>query len=119
MGVVWLSLLVSLSLAGCGPLDDEAEGEVVLDSSVELEEFEYQSLPTGERYLTGSLRNRSERSIRNAQVQVSLFDSSNRRIGTMSFVVKDVDPGGSKRFREPVNAPTEVKGARVREILIL
>ena len=118
--VVWLCLLVSLSLAGCGPLEEEQNEEGRVEGAyLQLEDFEYQSLPTGERYLTGSLRNRSNRAISNAQVQVSLFDSSNRRIGQMSFVVKDVSPGGTKRFREPVNAPDEVMGARVREILVL
>lgn len=83
---------------------------------VGVENLEFSRLPTGQRILTGRLVNPTDRSLRAAQVQVSLYDEDNRSIGTMLIVVQDVAAGGEREFRETVDNDVAV-GARVRAIM--
>ena len=66
-----------------------------------------------------ALVNESGAPIRNAQIQVSLFDADNRRAATMRIAVQDIEAGGRKPFREPVDTDLDVRSARVRSILFL
>jgi len=105
--------LLALMLIGCGG-DAAPEAATALDVKLE-----YQRLPGGGRILTGTVENQSEKPIRNAQVQVSLFDANNRRVGSMSFSVKNLEPSTPVPFREPVDSDLDVRGARVRNVLVL
>ncbi|GAB5521021.1 MAG: hypothetical protein RhofKO_32720 [Rhodothermales bacterium] len=106
--------LLALVLMGCGGGTDAPETPTALDVKLE-----YQLLPGGGRVLTGTVENQSEKPIRNAQVQVSLFDKNNRQVGSMSFSMKDLEPSTPVPFREPVDSDKDVRGARVRNVLVL
>ena len=103
------------------PVDTAATGTEAEQTNVQVEEFKYSLLPGGVRVLTGTLYNPTSIPIRNAQIQVSLFDDNNRRISSMTISVRDVPPGARKSFREPVDSDEvdNVKGAKVRSVLVM
>jgi hypothetical protein len=109
------------------PTEATAEVEPEADSTqqaarkVRVEEFQYSLLPGGARVLTGKLYNETDDPIRNAQIQVSLFDEANRRISSISILVHDSPPRDFRTFREAVDVDNEdlVSGARVRSVLVL
>ncbi|MEM6648234.1 MAG: FxLYD domain-containing protein [Bacteroidota bacterium] len=107
-------VVLALTFIGCGGGTDAPDEATALDVKLE-----YQRLPGGGRILIGTVENQSEKPIRNAQVQVSLFDANNRRVGSMSFTVKNLEPSTPVPFREPVDSDLDVRGARVRNILVL
>lgn len=104
-------------LAGCGGGGEVDEAPAV--EGVRVEDFEYSLLPGGARILSGKLYNPSDEPIRNAQIQVSLFDPNNRRVSTMQILVQDIGPGEHKPFRESLDTEMDIRGARVRSILVL
>ena len=112
MNYILACSLLAFALIGCGT--DAPETATALDVKLE-----YQLLPGGGRVLTGTVENQSEKPIRNAQVQVSLFDKNNRQVGSMSFSMKDLEPSTPVPFREPVDSDEDVRGARVRNVLVL
>lgn len=85
----------------------------------EVEELQYSLLPGGARVITGKLYNPSSKNIRNAQVQIFLFDEKNRKVSDMSVTVKDVSPGERKSFRQPVDVDLDIRGAKVKRVLVL
>ncbi len=89
------------------------------EARVEVEDFQYVRLPGGARIVMGKLHNRSAEPISTAQLRVALYDEDNRRVGTMSIVVRHVGPGERKPFRQVVDADEDVRGARVRSVLVL
>jgi len=84
-----------------------------------VEDLTYRRLPSGARIITGSVHNPSDEHVQNVQVQVSLFDASNARVGTMSILVQDIAAGESVTFREPVDSDFDVQAARVRSIIVM
>ena len=74
---------------------------------------------SGARILTGTVLNDSKQDVRGAQVQITLFDAKNRRVDGMFAVVRDIPAHGSVDFREPVQSDYDVRGARVRSVLII
>ena len=112
-----LIVVLLLVTAACG--GDSADAEKDPGDRVEIEDFQYVRLPGGARVVTGKLYNRSDELITTAQLQVALYDEDNRRVATMSVVVRDVEPGERKPFRQSVDSDEDVRGARVRSVLVL
>lgn len=111
----WLSVLgLALLLLGTG-----CGGAETAESPVRIENFRYQALPSGTRILTGIVRNLTDQSIANLQIEIGLYDRYNRLIGTMRVAVQGLSPQGYKRFRQPLDTDQDVQGARVRSILVL
>ena len=99
---------------GCEPAAHDADR-----LPLEVENLKYSLLPGGARIVTGNLYNPSSESVRNAQIQISLFDSDNRKISSMNVVIKDIPPGERKPFREPVDVDLDVRGAKVKRVIVL
>ncbi len=109
-----LILLLPMPAACGGAADPQETAE-----RVRVEDLQYTRLESGARILTGELLNVSDEAIPNAQIQISLFDANNRRVGNMIIPLQNIGPGERKRFREPVKSEEDVHGARVRSVLIL
>lgn len=84
-----------------------------------VEGLTFQLLPSGARIVSGELFNPSDRAVANAQIQVSLFDGDNTRVGSMSIPVQNVPPGGRVAFRQAVESEADVQAARVRSVIVL
>lgn len=98
---------------------EEAGSDAAADTSqVQVEDFQYTSLPGDARILTGQVYNPTDKVLKNVQIQVSLFDANNRWISRMSISVKDVPPGERRTFRQPVDSDLDVQGAKVRNLLV-
>lgn len=97
--------------AGCKPVV-EAPPPVV-------EDLTYSLLPSGARIVTGKLYNPSEADLPGAQIQVSLFDASNARVGSVSIPVQAIPAGGRVSFRQPIDSDEDVQAARVRSVIVL
>ena len=110
--IVWPLLFV----AACGGGD---AGGPAPESRVDVEDFQFAQLPGGTRIVMGKLHNLGAEAIRNAQIQISLYDADNRLVTTMSIIVRNVEPGEHKPFREPIDADENVRGARVRSVLLM
>jgi hypothetical protein len=106
-----LAVVLPLLLTACA---DEAS-----DPQLQVEDFQYQMLPGGARIISGKLLNNGETTVSNAQLQVSLFDADNRRVSSMIILVQDVEPGAAKSFREPIDSDLDIRGARVRSVLVM
>ena len=85
---------------------------------IEVGEVEFQLLPGGARILTGIATNISAGPISIAQIRVSLFDGTNRKVDEMMIVVRDIKVNSSVHFREAVRSEFDVRGARPRSVLI-
>ena len=86
---------------------------------LEVEDLKYSLLPGGARIVTGKLYNPREENIRNAQIQISLYDGENRKVSSMSVTIKDVSPGERKSFRQAVDVDQDIRGARVKSVIVL
>lgn len=106
--------IVTLLLVGSG-CQNGGSGSTELS----VEDFRYVQLPSGERQVIGTVHNPTEKRIATAQVQVSLFNKDNERIDQMQITVEDIPASGSQKFKETVNAPGAVQGARVRSIIVM
>ncbi len=107
-------LFVAALAAGCAPAEEAQPPE-----EVSVEDVRYARLPGGARIVTGTLYNPTPDPIRNAQIQIALYDQNNRRVGSMNVLLKDISPGERKSFREPVESDEDVRGASVRSVLVL
>ena len=87
--------------------------------SLRVADLDYKLLPGGARIVSGTVHNDGADLVRAAQVQISLFDDKNRRVDGMHTVIRDVPPGGSVSFREPVQSEHPVSGARVKSIILI
>lgn len=110
-GVLLGVLVVALAGAGCGPATGGPE--------LRVEGLELTQHASGARILTGTLSNNSGKAVSGAQIQITLFDGKNRRVDGMFAVVRDIPGNGSVGFREPVQSDYDVRGARVRSVLVL
>ncbi len=97
---------------------DTAAAQAGDSVDVEIEEFTYSRLPDGTRVLTGKLRNTSDKAYSRAQVVVSLYGPDNQRVGTANIDVQDIGVGESTPFRHPLDVEADVRGARVRNVLV-
>lgn len=113
--------VVMLVMAGCTGGDDPTGNERIqteLAAKVSVEDVEYQQLPGGARIVTGSLYNPTDRNIANAQIQLSLYDETNTRIGQMIIPVQQIPAGERKEFREPVQSEADVRSVKARSVLV-
>jgi hypothetical protein len=94
-------------------------GNRATSHELRVEDLELTLHPSGARIVTGTVHNDSHQAVRGAQVQVTLFDDKNRGVDGMFAVVRDIPAGGSADFREPVQSDYDVRGARVRSVLII
>ena len=85
---------------------------------VRVKNVAYKEWSGGARILTGELENLTDVLIRVAQVDISLFDANNRRVESMKFEVRDIAPGSSVSFREPVISNLDIRGAKARAVLV-
>ena len=114
---IWLVSLLLLFAAACGQKAEETVEDA--ETPVNVEDFRYVLLPGGARIVSGKLHNRTAEPIRNAQIQIALYDQDNRFVTTMNVVVRNVGPDEHKPFRQVVDADDSVQGARVRGVLVL
>ena len=106
-----------LATQACGR--DSGEGGKDVEGRVEVEDFRYIRLPGGARIVMGKLHNRSAETISTAQLRIHLYDADNLLVTTMNVVVRHIGPGEHKPFRQMVDADEDVRGARVRSVLLL
>lgn len=118
MRSVFALLAALLLLPACGTPDDAA-APATAQTDYRVEDFQYALLPGGARVLTGTFYNPTDEALRNAQIQVSLFDRDNQKVSALTILVRDVPAGGRKAFREPVDSDVDVRGARVRSVMVL
>ncbi len=111
--IILLALALLLPAACGGGAEDEQTRQV------SVEDFRYTKVPGGARFVSGKLHNPTAEPIKNALIQITLFDADNRYVATMSVPVHDVQPGQHKPFRQPVDNDEAVRGARVRGILVM
>lgn len=116
---VYLWVAALLLLGACAGDPERNDAATADSASVWVEDLEYALLPTGARVLSGMLVNETGEEIRNAQIEVSLFDADNRRVETMQIPVQGVGPGQRKAFREHLDTDFDVRSVRVRSILFL
>jgi len=95
---------------GCGG----AEG-----AGVEIDDLRLTMLPGGARIISGSVHNRSKDHVSGVLVQISLFDDDNNLLTSMTIGVEEVEAGGDRKFREPVDSDLDVTRARVKKIVTL
>jgi len=114
--VIVLTVLL-LATQACG--GDSGEGEKDVEGRVEVMDFQYVRLPGGARIVMGKLHNRSAEPISTAQLRIHLYDADNLLVTTMTVVVRHVGPGEHKPFRQVVDTDEDVRGARVRSVLVL
>ncbi len=140
-GASW-ALLISMAIgvAACGgeeappPVPDAAQADAAQaaeapDTSeaapadtaqVRVEEFQFTRLEDGTRVLTGYLANPTDEPIAQAQIQVSLLDENNVRVGETTIVVQDIAPGNRRPFNQPIGSDQEnIQGASVESVLLL
>ena len=84
-----------------------------------VEDLSYTRLASGARIVTGQLYNPSDVVLAGAQIQVSLFDGNNLRIGSIGIPVQNIPAGGRVTFRQPIDSKLDVQAARVRSVIVL
>ena len=107
-------LFLLLLISACAGDTPEPKG-----ASVQVEDVKYTLLPGGARIVTGTLYNSSEARVKGAQIQISLFDGNNVRVSSMIVTITDLQPGERKPFRQPVDTDLDIKGAKVRSVLVM
>jgi hypothetical protein len=96
---------------GCGGAEGSAE--------LEIDDLRLTKLPGGARIISGSVHNRSSDNVSGVLVQISLFDDDNNLLSSMTIGVEEVEAGGDRKFREPVDSDLDVTRARVKKIVTL
>ena len=110
------SFIVCLCLIslGCG----SPSGTTDSKERVRVSNVTYQELSGGARILKGELENLSTERISVAQIDVSLYDASNRRVESMKVLVRDIEVGAKVSFREPVRSSFDIRGAKARAVFL-
>ena len=111
----WSSALLILGLVvitSIGCTDDTPKGP-----PAEVLDFTFKRLPGGAKILSGTLHNPGHRYLRNAVIQISLFNNQNERLETLNITITHVEAGDQKSFREPLQSKEAVTRAKVRRIL--
>lgn len=111
LGLLCFAALLALASA--------CSSEVSGVENLRVEEVQYREMPGGARIVTGTVFNDGEAELPGAQLQLSLYDGDNQRVGQMIVFVRDLAPGEGTDFREPVRERADVRGVRVKSILVL
>jgi len=69
--------------------------------------------------VTGSVYNPTDKPVHHAEIEVSLFDAHNRKVGTLRIDVRDIPANGRKSFKKIIDSDKDIQGARVRSILVV
>lgn len=109
---------IALALSACAGSDGPSGNAIADAPRVSVQDFEYKQLPGGARIITGSVYNPTQESIAHAQIQVSLYDASNTRVGSMIIPVHGIEPGEAEPFREAVKSELDVRAAKPRSVLV-
>jgi len=112
--VCTLAIVLSVFSIGCG----SQQGTTDEGQRVRVTNVTYQLVQGGARILKGDLENLSQERIAVAQIDVSLFDANNRRVESMMVLVRNIEPGQSVAFREPVRSKLDIRGARARAVFV-
>ncbi len=105
-----LTLAFVLGLAGC-------RGEDRVD--VVVEDPQLVRLITGTPEFTGKLLNRGQNRLPSVQVQLTLYDGNNVRVGRTFFVARNLEPGEPVAFRELIQSEADVQSAKVEGVIRL
>jgi len=108
-----LACLCVVSWACEGPF-----GTTDVSQRVRVTHVTYQELAGGARILKGDLENLSAERIAVAQIDVSLYDASNRKVESLMIVVRDIEPSSTVSFREPVRSVLDIRGAKARAVFL-
>lgn len=116
----WLAgIVLALFVGGCSGGDSPAGNAAQEDTArVKVEEVEYQELPGGARIVTGTVHNASSEPIAHVQIQLSLYDDTNTRVGSMIIPLQGLDPGEHQPFRSAVKSERDVRAVRPRSVLV-
>jgi hypothetical protein len=106
--------ILVLTAMGC----QDQTGTTDAHQRVRVSNVTYQLVEGGARILKGELENLSDQRIPVAQIDVSLFDANNRKVESMMVLVRDIEPGESVSFREPVRSKLDIRGARARAVFV-
>ncbi len=120
MRTLGAALLVTAGLlapSACTPSDEDTP--VRPEPRVEVVELAFSRMPGGARFVSGKLLNTTDRDIQRVQIQVSLFDAVNRRIGSLLVPVQDIGPGQARSFRQFLDTDGDVRAVRVRRVFVL
>lgn len=109
--LLFAAFVLALSISACSSDTDTAVPVV--------ERLSYTRLQSGARIVSGELFNPSDHPISGAQIQVSLFDGTNARVGSVSIPVQNIPAQGRVTFRHPLDTDADVQAARVRSVIIL
>ena len=112
---VWIAVCC-LGLFGLGC--QEPMGTTDASERVRVTNVTYQLMQGEARILKGELENLSNQRIPVAQIDISLFDATNRKVESMMVLVRDIEPGQSVSFREAVRSEYDIRGARARAVFV-
>ncbi len=104
-------MLISLWLIGC-------QKETASKSRVRVTHLQLIQRPGGSRYVQGEVYNPGEDAVPYVEIEVSLFDAKNRKVGTLRIDVRNIPPRGKKSFRKVIDSDKPIQGARIRRILV-
>ena len=108
-----MSLLVGTLVSAC------SDNQVPDTDRLNVQDLHLRIHPGGARIITGRLVNLSSDPVTVAQIKITLFDADNLPISRMSVVLHNILPGDGVLFREPVDSDEDIRGARVKNILVL
>ncbi|MEM6784378.1 MAG: FxLYD domain-containing protein [Bacteroidota bacterium] len=108
--LVLLALLAAFVFAGCAEERPAKTASVV--------DLKLLRLPNGTSTIQGVLVNPNEVPIRNAQIEIALYDSDNQRLDALRFDITDVEPGDRRAFERELGFRSEAASASVGDILI-
>ena len=113
--VPFLFVLAS-GLAACNGSDSSSPSAA---AQLKVEDPALTRLEDGTRLFTAKIYNPTDQSLNRAQVQVTLLDANNRRVGTMAVEVSNIAARDTTAFRQPVDSREDVSGARVKSVMVL
>ena len=113
--VPFLFVLAS-GLAACNGSDSSSPSAA---AQLKVEDPALTRLEDGTRLFTAKIYNPTDQSLNRAQVQVTLLDANNRRVGTMAVEVSNIAAQDTTAFRQPVDSREDVSGARVKSVMVL
>ena len=113
--VPFLFVLAS-GLAACNGSDSSSPSAA---AQLKVEDPALTRLEDGTRLFTAKIYNPTDQSLDRAQVQVTLLDANNRRVGTMAVEVSNIAARDTTAFRQPVDSREDVSGARVKSVMVL
>ncbi len=107
------ALALGLVLSACG-----GDGGGGTRAQLAVEGLRLVQQPSGKRQLTGRVVNTGDAAVPVVQLTVSLFDADNVSTGTTQIQVEDVPADSSTFFRHTLDTSADVRGARLKGVLV-